>query len=67
MTWLTHSLEDDAIRKQSISGGTPLDYQMANGSPLLVTAQTDVLRHYISGHAEDVFSDFEHLKRKGGR
>jgi hypothetical protein len=57
------SLEDDAIRKQSISGGTPLDYQMANGS-MLVTAQTDVLRNFVSGHAEDVFSDFEYLKRK---
>ena len=58
------TLDVDAIRKQSVSGGTPLDYQVANGSPLLVTVQTDALRRYISAHAEDVFSDFEHLKRK---
>jgi len=55
---------DETAFSQSVSGGTPLDYQVANGSPLLVTAQTDALRRYISAHAEDVFSDFEHLKRK---
>ena len=57
------TLEDDAIRKQSISGGTPLDYQMVNGD-MLVTEQTEALRGFVSAHAEDVFSDFEHLKRK---
>jgi hypothetical protein len=54
-------LEDDAIRNQSVSA--PLDYQIANGS-MLVTTQTEALRRYISAHAEDVFSDFEHLQRK---
>jgi len=58
------TLEDDAIRKQSTSGGTPLDYQMADGG-VLVTTQTDALRRSISAHAEDVFSGFQHLKRKG--
>ncbi|HXW54229.1 MAG TPA: hypothetical protein VEJ67_00680 [Candidatus Cybelea sp.] len=57
------TLEDDAIRNQSVSGATPLDYQMANGS-MLVTTQTEALRLYISAHAEDVFSDFEHLQRR---
>jgi len=57
------TLEDDAIRAQIISGGTPLDYQMADGS-MLVTAQTEALRGLVSALAEDVFSDFEHLKRK---
>jgi hypothetical protein len=58
------TLEDDAIRKQSIAGDTSRDYEMENGS-MFVTAQTDALRRYISAHAEDLFSDFEHLKRKG--
>jgi hypothetical protein len=58
------TLEDGAIRNRSVSGGVPLDYQMANGS-MLVTTQTDALRCYISAHADDVFSDFDHLKRKG--
>jgi len=58
-------LEDDAIRKPIIPGSTPLDYDEADGG-LLVTAQTDALRDYISAHAEDGFSDFAHLKRKTG-
>jgi hypothetical protein len=57
-------LEDDAIRQPIIPGSTPLDYDQADEG-LLVTAQTDALRDYISAHAEDGFSDFEHLKRKG--
>jgi hypothetical protein len=57
------TLEDDAIRKQHTSGGAPLEYQMADGG-VLVTAQTDALRRYISVHTEDVFSKFEHMKRK---
>jgi hypothetical protein len=56
-------LEDDAIRKLIIPGSTLLDYDQADEG-LLVTAQTDALRDYISAHAEDGFSDFEHLKRK---
>ena len=59
------ALEDDAIRRPIIPGSTPLDYDEADGG-LLVTAQTDALRDYISAHAEDGFSDFEHLKRKAG-
>jgi hypothetical protein len=57
------TLEDDAIQNQSTSGGTPLDYQMASTS-MLVTTETEALRSYISAHAEDGFSDFEHLQRK---
>lgn len=55
-------LDDEAIRK-SISEGTPLDYQMVDET-MLVTARTDALRGFVSSHAEDVFSNFEHLKRK---
>jgi hypothetical protein len=62
LAWAT--LEDDAIKKQSAAGGAPLDYQTVNND-LLVTAPTDALRRYVSAHAEDVFSDFGHLKRKG--
>jgi hypothetical protein len=58
------TLEDDAIRKPSTSGGAPLDYQMVDEG-MLVTAQTDTLRRYISSHAEEAFSTFQHLKRKG--
>ncbi len=57
-------LEDGGIRNQSVSAGVPLDYQMTNGS-MLVTTQTDSLRCYISAHADNVFSDFDHLQRKG--
>ena len=59
------TLEDDAIKKQSAPGGTPLDYQIADDGALLVTSQTEVLRRYVSDHTEDAFSTFEHLKRKG--
>jgi hypothetical protein len=58
------TLEDDAIRKQNPAGSAPLDYQITDERVVLVTAPTDVLRLYISAHTEDVFSDFEHLKRK---
>jgi hypothetical protein len=58
------TLEDDALQRQSLSGGAALDYQMTSGS-LLVRTPTDALRSYISAHAEDAFSDFEHLQRKG--
>ncbi len=57
------ALEEDAITKQNPKGGAPLDYQIADGSTL-VTAPTDALRRYISVHTEDVFSSFDHLKRK---
>jgi hypothetical protein len=50
------ALEDVAIRKPIIPGSTPLDYELADEG-LLVTAQTDALRDYISAHAEDGFSD----------
>jgi hypothetical protein len=59
------TLEDDAVRKQSVAGGAPLDYQITDEGAVLVTAQTDALRRYISAHSEDAFSKFEHLKRKG--
>jgi hypothetical protein len=61
---LAHAtLEEDAIKKQSPTGGAPLIYQMSDGG-LLVTAETDALRRFISAHTEDVFSEFEHMKRK---
>jgi hypothetical protein len=56
------TLEDKTMQK-IISGGSPLDYQMLDGS-MLLTAQTDALRSFISAHADDVFSSFEHLERK---
>jgi hypothetical protein len=58
------TLEDDAIKKQNPTGGGPLDYQITDEGAVLVTAQTDALRRYISAHAEDAFSKSEHLKRK---
>ena len=58
------TLEEDAIRKQNPTGGGPLDYQITDEGAVLVTAQTDALRRYISAHAGDAFSKFEHLKRK---
>lgn len=60
------TLEDDAIRKEAASGGTRLDYLQMPEEPLLVTAQTDALRDYISAHPDNAFSDFEVLKRKYG-
>jgi hypothetical protein len=57
------ALEDDAIRKQNPTAGAPLEYQISDGG-LLVTAPTDALRRYISAHTDDVFSDFDHFKRK---
>lgn len=61
--WAYATLEDDAIKKHSASNGVPLEYQIADGG-VLVTAQTELLRRYISTQTE-VFSEFEHLKRKG--
>ena len=59
------TLEDDAIQKpHSFWGGSPLDYQVTDGN-VLVTAQTDDLRRYISDHPDTLFSDSQHLKRKG--
>jgi hypothetical protein len=58
------TLDDEAIRKQSALGGTPLDYSQMSNEAMLVTAQTEALRGFVSAHAEDVFSDFEHLNRK---
>ena len=58
------TLEEDKIREQNPTGGALLDYQITDRD-VLVTAQTDALRRYISAHAEDAFSKFEHLKRKG--
>ncbi len=58
------TLEDDAIRKQNPTGGGPLDYQITDEGAVLVTAQTDTLRRYISAHTDDTFSSFDHLKRK---
>lgn len=57
------TLEDDAIKKPNPTGGAPLDY-LGTDEGLLVTAPTDALRRYISAHTEDVFSEFEHFKRK---
>ena len=55
--------EDDAIRKQG-PGTAGLDHQMVEGG-VLVTAPTEVLRRYITAHAEDAFTPVQYLKRKG--
>jgi hypothetical protein len=60
------TLEDEAVRKQHASGGAGLNYQIVDGGVLLMTP-TDALRPYISAHAEDLFSKFDHLKRKSKR
>lgn len=59
------TLEDDAIRKPIVPESTPPDNDQTDEG-LLVTAQTDALRDYVSAHAEDGFSEFEHLQRKNG-
>jgi hypothetical protein len=58
------TLDEEAIRKQSISGSSPLDYYQMSNEIMLVTAQTEALRAFVSAHTEEVFSDFEHLSRK---
>jgi hypothetical protein len=59
------TLEDDAIRNQSTSPGTPLDCQIADGA-MPLTTQTEGIRRYISAPASDALSDFELLHRKSG-
>jgi hypothetical protein len=60
---LAYATLGEKTMQKIISGGSPLDYQMLDGS-MLLTAQTDALRSFISAHADVVFSDFEHLERK---
>jgi hypothetical protein len=57
------SLDDEAI-KEPVVGRPQLKHQLYGGS-VLVTAETEDLRRYISVHADDGFSDFGHLKRVG--
>ena len=60
-------LEDDAIKRSDESGGSPLKYQLVNRvfQQLLITADTEDLRRYVAAHADEAFTDFEHLKRAG--
>lgn len=57
-------LDKDALTKQNAHGSPPLEVLPA-GDDLIVTANTDALRRYISLHAEDLFpDDFDRLERK---
>lgn len=57
------TLEDEPIQKQNPRAG--LRYVATEGT-LLVTAQTEALRRYVSVHADDAFSEWNHLTRKRG-
>jgi hypothetical protein len=56
------TLEDEPVQKQD-TRGTGLEQINTDGGPL-VTAQTEALRRYVSAHADDAFSDWNHLTRK---
>lgn len=56
------TLEDQPIEKQNPRGAR-LAHVTTEG-PLLVTADTEALRRYVSAHAGDGFSDWKHLTRK---
>lgn len=56
------TLEDEPIQKQNPQG-TRLKH-VTTDEGLLVTADTEALRRYVSAHADDGFSDWEHLTRK---
>lgn len=61
------TLEDDAIKKLSGVRGNFLEYRTPGEGALLVTASTDELRRYVAAHAGDVFSSFEHRKKKSAQ
>jgi len=58
------TLEDEPIQKQN-PRQAGLGYVATEGT-LLVTAQTEALRRYVSVHADDVFSEWSHFTRKRG-
>lgn len=56
-------LDSEQIQKQNQWDSLPL--VLTDGDQAtLITAPTADLRHYITIHADDVFSDFNHLTRK---
>lgn len=55
-------LEDEPIQKQN-PRGTRLRH-VTTEEGLLVTANTEALRLYVSAHVDDGFCDWEHLSRK---
>lgn len=57
------TLDKGEIDKQNQWDSLPLAFVDTDGATL-ISAPTADLRHYISVHADDVFSDFEHLTRK---
>jgi hypothetical protein len=56
------TLEDEPVQEQD-TRGTRLEHINTDGG-LLMTAQTEALRRYVSAHANDAFSDWNHLTRK---
>ena len=58
------TLEDEPIQKQN-PGRDGLRY-VATEETLLVTAHTEALRRYVSVHADDAFSEWNHFTRKRG-
>jgi hypothetical protein len=58
-------LDQDALQKQNALEAAPLKL-LSIGDALVITDETDSLRHYISIHAADVFAKTDQLKRKAG-
>jgi hypothetical protein len=56
------TLEDEPIQKQN-PRRAGLRHVATEGA-LLVTAQTEALRRYVSVHADDAFSEWNHFTRK---
>jgi hypothetical protein len=56
------TLEDEPVQNQP-ARGTRLRHINTDGG-LLVTGQTEDLRRYVLAHANDSFSDWQHLTRK---
>lgn len=61
------TLEEDSFKGAKPDGGTGLKHETLDKNTLfpsvVITAETEDLRRYIAAHAEDGFSQFEHLKR----
>jgi hypothetical protein len=58
-------LDEEAIKKQNAVEATPLKL-LQTDEALVITEETDALRHYISIHAPDIFGKPDRLKRMAG-
>jgi hypothetical protein len=57
------TMEDDPVKKNSATDKPPLAYLDYDPDGILVIADTDALRRYVTAHAADGFSDIEHWHR----